>query len=256
MNYIVLDLEWNQPFGKRTTGKPPIQCEIIQIGATKVSSEFEIIETFNIFVRPQFNKQLHPAVRKLMQTQSSALSFGHPFPAAIRHFLNWCGDDCIFVTWGTNDIPVLQENFKFYKINDKRIDGWFDIQPIFNRQTNQPKGQKSLQYAAEHFQIEIDKKLHDAENDSYYTAEIFKRIDIFEGVKVPEKQMAEHFRKIREREAEARRLHAIAVAEARKAAYLAKLERRKAEAAKAAAEAERTAAATEQAKSENTQKAQ
>ena len=48
MNYIVFDLEWNQPYSndisfmKRT--KMPLTGEIIQIGAVKLNEKMDIID--------------------------------------------------------------------------------------------------------------------------------------------------------------------------------------------------------------------
>ena len=56
MDYIVFDLEWNQPydndisFMKRT--KIPVSGEIIQIGAVKMDENLQIIDEFSIFVKP------------------------------------------------------------------------------------------------------------------------------------------------------------------------------------------------------------
>ena len=52
MQYIVLDLEWNQsPTGKKNTVSE-IPFEIIQIGAVKLDSNFNIIDEFNMNIRP------------------------------------------------------------------------------------------------------------------------------------------------------------------------------------------------------------
>ena len=47
MNYIVLDLEWNQsPSGKKNTVED-IPFEIIQMGAVKLDEKYNIIGEFN-----------------------------------------------------------------------------------------------------------------------------------------------------------------------------------------------------------------
>ena len=47
MDYIVLDLEWNQsPNGKGTENKA-VPFEIVEIGAIKLNADFEIVSEFS-----------------------------------------------------------------------------------------------------------------------------------------------------------------------------------------------------------------
>ena len=56
MDYIILDLEWNQPLSynssayKSVGGK--LLFEMIQIGAIKLNDRLEIIDTFNQLIQP------------------------------------------------------------------------------------------------------------------------------------------------------------------------------------------------------------
>ena len=43
MNYIIFDLEWNQPMLK-VNSKPQMPFEIIEIGAIKLDEKFSIID--------------------------------------------------------------------------------------------------------------------------------------------------------------------------------------------------------------------
>ena len=59
MNYIVLDLEWNQcPTGKENENEL-IPFEIIEIGAVKLNENLKEIDRFREVVRPQVYKKLH-----------------------------------------------------------------------------------------------------------------------------------------------------------------------------------------------------
>ncbi|WP_312043549.1 hypothetical protein [Anaerotignum sp.] len=68
MNYIVLDLEFNQSFPFKTgeTVAPVPECpfEIIQIGAVKLNDSFQQIDTFNALIQPKIYPRLHPFVEK------------------------------------------------------------------------------------------------------------------------------------------------------------------------------------------------
>ena len=59
MNYIVLDLEWNQcPYGK-SREEERLPFEIVEIGAVKMNEQKEIIDTFHILVKPIVYRRLH-----------------------------------------------------------------------------------------------------------------------------------------------------------------------------------------------------
>lgn len=68
MNYIVLDLEWNQPFDLRCTLKRPVLLhgEIIQIGAVKTDEDHHILDTFKILVKPKLYTRMTGRVYRLI----------------------------------------------------------------------------------------------------------------------------------------------------------------------------------------------
>ena len=51
MNYIIYDLEFNQPLSKDNSISD-LTFEIIQIGALKLNENLEVISTFNKLVKP------------------------------------------------------------------------------------------------------------------------------------------------------------------------------------------------------------
>ena len=53
MNYIIFDLEWNQPADERSTVQDPVYLngEIIEIGALKVING-QAVQTFSQLVKP------------------------------------------------------------------------------------------------------------------------------------------------------------------------------------------------------------
>ena len=56
MNYIVLDMEWNQPWPGSPSARKvlPVQIrgEIIQIGAVRVSEDQQVMDEFQILIKP------------------------------------------------------------------------------------------------------------------------------------------------------------------------------------------------------------
>ena len=59
VNYIIMDLEWNNTYCKKKKG---FMNEIIEIGAVKLDSDLNIIDSYSVFVKPQLGKKLHARV--------------------------------------------------------------------------------------------------------------------------------------------------------------------------------------------------
>ena len=186
MNYIVLDMEWNQPWpGSPSSRKVlPIQIrgEIIQIGAVRVTEEQQVADEFQVMVKPKYYRRLNRRVSKLTGIKEAQLKEnGLPMIEAMEKFRAWCGDDVIFLTWGFDDITILRENLQLYGIDDSWVGRWYNAQMIFNAQTDGSTSQKALKTAMEIFGIEATRPAHDALGDAYHTALICARLDLKKG---------------------------------------------------------------------------
>ena len=74
MQYIVIDLEWNQPMSYdsavyRQVGDRLI-FEMIQIGAVKLNGQLEVCDSISIPIRPVHYVKIHPRIRKMTQLGS------------------------------------------------------------------------------------------------------------------------------------------------------------------------------------------
>lgn len=179
MDYIVLDLEWNQS----NTGEEPevkaIPFEIIDIGAIKLSSERNMIDEFNQLVKPSVYQHMHKITSKLIHLHMQDLQRGRPFVEVIADFLSWCGRDYIFCTWGPLDLYELQRNMKYYHL-ESLSDGpirFLDVQKLFSIAYEDRKSRRSLEYAIDYLKIEKDIPFHRAFSDAYYTAAVLARLD-------------------------------------------------------------------------------
>ena len=186
MNYIVLDMEWNQPWpgspSSRKVLPVHIRGEIIQIGAVRVTEEQQVCDEFSIMIKPKYYRHLNRRVSKLTGIKESRLKEeGVPFPQAIEAFRAWCGEDIIFLTWGFDDIGILQENLRLFGLETQWTDKWYNAQMIFNAQTDGSNSQKALKTAMEIFGIEATRPAHDALGDAYHTALICARLDLRRG---------------------------------------------------------------------------
>ena len=114
MNYVVFDLEWNQsPDGKKSSNSR-LPFEIIEIGAVKLNKKKEVTDTFHRLIKPQVYNWIHNSIHEVIHVDYQDLAKGTPFPQAAREFIEWCGPDWYFFTWGNQDVMELQRNMKYY----------------------------------------------------------------------------------------------------------------------------------------------
>lgn len=186
MPYIVIDLEWNQAMSSKSSvfNHLPIHLrgEIIQIGAVKLKEDFSPGEEFQCDIRPVWFRKMHYKVKKLTGFDEERLSHGLPFPEAIRQFLDWCGPDCAFMTWGYDDSGVMEQNLIIHDLDIDWMGTWVNLQLLYNKATDGDRNQKSLETAMEHFGIPQTRTAHDALGDAYNTALVCSHLDLDEGV--------------------------------------------------------------------------
>lgn len=179
MNYIVLDLEWNQSNSGKEVEIKSLPFEIIEIGAIKLNSEKKMIHEFNQLIRPKIYREMHHITKKLIHLQMEELEKGRAFPEVMSEFLEWCGKDYIFCTWGPLDLIELQRNMRFYGMEplaDKPI-AFLDVQKLFSIAFEDKKSRRTLEYAVDFLEIEKDIPFHRAFSDAYYTAKVLSKID-------------------------------------------------------------------------------
>lgn len=174
MNYIVVDLEWNQS----NTGEEPevkeIPFEIIDIGAIKLNGNRAMIDEFNQLVKPAVYQHMHKITSNLIHLHMKDLQKGRPFVEVMAEFLSWCGQDYIFCTWGPLDLFELQRNMKYYGMQalSSTPIRFLDVQKLFSIAYEDRKSRRSLEYAIDYLKIEKDIPFHRAFSDAYYTARI------------------------------------------------------------------------------------
>ena len=142
INYIVLDLEWNQSNTGKENIVSQLPFEIIEMGAIKLNDECVMIDEFCELVKPQVYQEMHHITSKLIHMQMEELERGKPFSKVAKSFLEWCGDEeYIFCTWGCLDLVELQRNMKFYdmtSLSDAPF-AFLDVQKLFTMRTAKPE---------------------------------------------------------------------------------------------------------------------
>ena len=180
MNYIVLDLEFNQSFpfksGKKVEPNPECPFEIIQIGAVKLNESFEQVDTFDAMIKPQIYPRLHPFVEKITGIRAEMLADKPDFKNAYNRFLSFIGNEpAILCTWGGDDIKSLYRNILFYDLDAEAMTNqYLNVQPFAAEYLNHEAGKAiGLKNAVEALGIPEGESFHDALNDAVYTAKIF-----------------------------------------------------------------------------------
>ena len=150
MYYIVLDLEFNQPFhfktGFQTTLHPDCPFEIIQIGAVKLDEKFAMLDC-------------------------------PTFPQAYASFVNFIGtEDTVLCTWGSDDIKSLFKNILFYHLDTTKICNRFiNVQKFASSYLKYEAGKAiGLKNAVTELHIKVEEPFHNALYDALYTAKVFQ----------------------------------------------------------------------------------
>lgn len=186
MQYIVLDLEWNQAMSSQASifNKLPIRLrgEIIQIGAVKLTEDMLPGEVFKADIKPVYFRRMHHRVKQLTGIDKERLSKSEKFKTVMKRFLDWCGPDCTFLTWGCDDKGIMEQNLIIHDMDIDWMSNWINLQVIFNLQTGGDGNQKSLIKAMEYFGIEQTRTAHDALDDAYNAALICSKMNLLEGL--------------------------------------------------------------------------
>lgn len=186
MAYIVFDMEWNQPaYAKqpqRGANGVRLSGEIMQIGAVRLAADGSITDSFSMCVRPRFYKRLNKRVRELTGITKEMLADAPEFPEVCAAFATFCGEHPILLTWGYDDIPMLRQNMAAWGLDTSLCADFYNLQTVFNAQTDGGKNQRSLAYAMEYYGIAPEFEAHDALHDAYHTALVAAHLDLGAGL--------------------------------------------------------------------------
>ena len=183
--YIVMDLEFNQSTTRFRSEKNGILLsnEIIEIGAVKLNEKLDQVDTFKSFIKPTAYPKINDMVYKLTSITTEMVWEGGDFNDVIKSFLDWCGEDYVFVTWSDNDIFALEDNMLYHGMEIGCLPECYDIQAMFDDQISMNERSMALNYAIWKFGIKVSGgELHDALYDAMNTSEVFKRLDISDGL--------------------------------------------------------------------------
>ena len=185
MQYVVIDLEWNQyhnPMWTPTSRNGVVMHEeIIQIGAVKTDEHMVPVDCFNLYVRLGGRRRLDRYVKKLTGISEHDIAAGEDFPMAAELFAAWLGDADAIFSWGPDDRRVFLNNLSFHNLEAPSC-AWYDAQKIYAAQ-NPAHGGLALKSIAEECGIRVNLTLHDAMNDAALTAMCMMKLDMEKGIR-------------------------------------------------------------------------
>ncbi|MFT4145852.1 MAG: 3'-5' exonuclease [Mobilitalea sp.] len=183
MHYIVFDLEFNQDLPSLQKSEETLSLcpyEIIQIGAMKLDQSLNHIASFNRYIRPVIYSEISPIVTKLTGITSGQLQIEKYFPEVYQDFIAFIDDkDAVFCTWGISDVREIFRNATYHNQKKEHLPlMYINLQPYVIKHLHLPQNQLiSLQNAVETLNILKPYQFHNALYDTYYTTEVFKKID-------------------------------------------------------------------------------
>lgn len=181
MNYIIFDLEWNQPSAPTEKDADLRHGEIVQLGFFVLDESLKTLSKNEITVKPVVYPTMNRYVSTLTGITQERAERGLPFPDALAEMAKHFREGTVLFTWGDDDLPILKENMAYHGIT-LPLPPHYNLQRIFCFQTQTPALQIGLKTAAEHFGIDTNVQTHDALNDSYITLLIARRLDLPKGI--------------------------------------------------------------------------
>ncbi len=177
MYFVIMDLEWNNSYNKKTR---EFFNEIIEIGAALVDEDIEIVDTFSALVKSQLSTKLSGKVKNLTHISNEDMYGGISFKKAISDFSKWLGDrECVFMSWGNGDLRVMRDNLRYFLGAEDIpfIKKYMDLQKYCQNKLNLSGAQQiGLSAAATLFGIDISEySTHRALDDSLLSFRCLKK---------------------------------------------------------------------------------
>ncbi|MBO4288616.1 MAG: exonuclease domain-containing protein, partial [Lachnospiraceae bacterium] len=136
--------------------------------------------SISVLIHPSCYLRIHPRIQRMTHLGPDELEDAPLFREAIDEFVAWCeqdGDEYLLLTWGSDDVSVLQQNLDFFDCHPS-LPPMCDIQHQFS-DAFKLQNRMGLQPAMELMQIEPEegRDFHNALNDAYYTALVWQKVE-------------------------------------------------------------------------------
>ena len=177
MEYVIFDLEWDSVYYKPQKG---FINQILQVGAVKLDSEFNIIDRYEATVRSAISKKVSNRFAELTGITTEKMLSGVPLIQAVQGFNDFSRGADVTMTWSDSDLHTIVENEKLLEGVNFEMNFYLDLQKLVQAEMRtlgyDSKNQVSVSAAAEFFGISIEGfEMHTAEDDSTVCAKLLKR---------------------------------------------------------------------------------
>ena len=183
MNLIVFDLEWNIGYQPKTFlyhgTELTLRGEIIQIGAVRINARGDVLDTFEVNLRPRIFRKLQHHIAKVTGLSQGDLDAGLPMKEGLQKFLDWAGPDAELAEWGLDDVPVLKQNLFLAGLDENWPDRWYDLQRIFLQAYPRKEGEGlTLESVVDRLGIPKEEPFHNALDDALYTTKVCRKLPL------------------------------------------------------------------------------
>ena len=170
-SYIFLDLEMNYLKGVKDT-------EIIQISAIKLDRNFKEIDSFNNYIKPEYN-HIYKEISNLTGITDKKVENCKGFKIIMDSFLEWLGDNYIAFAWSNNDCSQIKKESTMKNYQHEKLEyltsHLFDFQKEFGDILELNDGKRiSLDFALDISGVKFKGKRHNALYDAKNTAYLYK----------------------------------------------------------------------------------
>ena len=179
--YVVVDLEMCKvaPEKRKAAGYGR-GSETIQIGAVLLNEKYEIVDEFNIYVRPEYGF-MDTFIMNLTGINSRELRDAPSMKEALLKFIDWIPEDAQVVSWSNTDRGQIKYEAAKKGIVHDRLDTiletWIDSQEMFMEKIASERKYK-LSEALIVSDIDQQGQEHNGLADAYNTAKLFSKMMI------------------------------------------------------------------------------
>ena len=112
--------------------------EIIEIGAVKLNPRYEVVDKFNIFIKPEYNSTITNYITKLTGIHISDVSDAMSFEDTLVELYAWIGEGRNRVdSWSNTDFKQIEVECEYKNVEfPVNITRWVDFQLLFTRLWN------------------------------------------------------------------------------------------------------------------------
>ena len=171
MQFIIFDLEATCWSGN-SLGR--IQ-EVIEVGAVRISSVGEYIDSFQSFIRPVQYPMLSAYCQELTGIGQENVNRALQFDSVMENFLHWMEPEIehtILCSWGAKDIDLLKSDCSQFDLETDWLEPHIDVKAQYHRIRNLGRKQ-GLYKTIDKEGFEFEGSHHRALDDAVNTAKLF-----------------------------------------------------------------------------------